>query len=499
MEWATNAAGDHIQAGTPNAYGYPLRCPVCKAAVYHRNGIYNRPHFAHYSGNSNRACELYDPRKSAHGGFSDSRPRFPEAPSFGVPVLIWLDRELASLSLQLRLPMFPNGYASKLTFTMPNGYGTRTLAGEQLTHQRFVSLPLGEPPARVKTNPLDLETEVRIEEALSQFRLSGNYFRSMSSGGVLEVQETPLELGEEYFYISQRALQGPYPAALKVHGQKVHRSWWAYRVLLLDTPDSRDEDIADLRSYLGKSVVPPKPRVEIIWPPPQRFDADGTAVYIETTRQLIIRSDAGPPNVRTGSESEAGINHLSGLFYQVTLGACEKEAIVWVHGSTVRRLRFTSASFAKPGGVVLTTPTLSSNIVSPMAEEIAGQRAPIEITVPSALLWRNANFNGRRLNPLPNGETYITDGPLGEASFGAFGSIRTPLQAADDGIERSTWHTKIEKLVAASIGPSALQSMKSIHSKAQLVRWAFENNAQQLLPLVLSAFSSEVTCDFPRD
>lgn len=492
MEWATDTVGEHVRAGTPEAYGYALRCPVCKAAVYHRSGAYNRPHFAHYSGNSNRECELYDPRVGGQVGASGSQPRRLASFDFEAPALIWVDGELVSLSLRLRLPKFPSGYASTLTITSSSG--TRTLAGEELTRTALVSIPLREPPAKIKTNPPDLATEMRIRDVFSQFHLSGNYFRTVTNGGVLESPDAALELGGEYFYVSQHPLPEPSPPALKIaEPPKESRGWWVYRLLLRNSPYTRNDDIADLRSYLGKSIVPAKSRVEIIWPPASRFDADGTAVFAETVKQLVARSDGGPPNVETGSGAKVVIGDLGEGCYQITLNAPEEDAIVWVFSGTSRRLRFVEASPAVPRGVTLTATNDSADLVSIPAAEVARQAGSVEVSVPSERLWRNARLNGNRLSPLPNGESLTLEGPLQDLRFGAFGSVVCAHQVTVNGVNENPWYAKIDRIVAATAGLTASEGLKSIRRKHQAVRWAVENDAMRLLPLVLSALSSEVS------
>lgn len=490
MDWATNAAGDLVMAGTPDAYGYGLRCPVCKAGIYHRNGTYNRPHFAHYSGNSNRACELYHPGIGGFDGTSGSPDRLLQPSGFEAPALIWVAEELVSLSLRLRLPKFPKGYAS--TLTVSSSMGRSVFVGEALTRTSFVSLPMREPPAKVETSPLDSAMEMRIEAVLGQFRLSGNYFRATVNGGVLERPDAALELGEEYFYVSQRPLPEPYPSALKVPERQEHRGWLVYRLLLRDDPNTRSEDIADLRFYLDKRIVPPKPRVEVVWPPACRFDADGTAVFGETTKQLIVRTNDGLPNVETGSHVEATIDGLGNGCYQIAFNTPEEEAVVWMSSGAIRRLRFAAVQQATPRGVVLTASSGAADLTSTSAASVAGQVGAIEISVPSERLWRKAYFNGKKLSPLPNGERHVLEGPFQDVRFGAFGSVAIPQQVVAGRVSGSPWYTRIERLVATSVGPAASESLKSIRSKHQVIRWAVESDAIHLLPLVLSAFSAEV-------
>lgn len=490
MDWARNASGDDVRAGTPDAYGYPLRCPCCKAGVYHRNGVYNRPHFAHYSGNSNRTCELYYPGIGGLGGASGSPHRPLPPPGFEAPALVWMDEEIIPLSLRLRLPKFSKDYAS--TLTVSSSIGRSVFIGEALTRTSFVRLPLQEPPAKVKTSPPDSAMEMRIEAVLGQFRLSGNYFRATVNGGVLERPDAALELGEEYFYVSQRPFSEPYPPALEVSGPREYRSWLVYRILLRDDPNARDENIADLGFYLDRHVVSPKPCVEIVWPPACRFDVDGTAVFAETTKHIIVRTNDGPPSVKAGSQIGTSIDDLGAGCYRVAFSASEEDAIVWMPSGAFRRLRFERMQQLVPRGVTLTTSGGAADLTSAAATEIAGQADDIEVSVPSERLWRNCRFNGKKLSPLPNGERHTFEGPFQDIRFGAFGSVIVSQQTVAGAISGSTWHAKIDRLVITSVGRDALESLKSIRSKHQVIRWAIESNAIHILPLVLSAFSAEV-------
>lgn len=484
-----------MRAGTLEARGYPLRCPVCKAGVYHRNGVYNRPHFAHFSGNANRACELYHPDVGGLGTNSNSSHRPPLTTGFEPPALIWSDDKLASLSLRLRLPRVPDGYAS--TLTISSSRGVRSFAGAELSRPAFVTLPLRDPPAKVQTSPSDPSIEMRLEAVLSQFRLSGNYFRVTANGGILEGQDAALELGEEYFYVSQRSLRERYPAALKISRRQEHGQWFVYRVHLRDNPTTYVGDVEDLRICLDRRVVPPKPRLDIVWPPAYRFDDDGKAIFARTKTEFIVRSTDGPPAIKSGNQIEATTGDLGRGFYRIELNVTEEEAVIFTTSGAVQWLRFESVRQAIPSGVVITAPGGSVDIASPKAEAIACEFGPVEITVPSELLWRNVRLNGRKINPLPNGEVHILEGPLHDINFGAFGSIFRQETNSSSGVIESQWYRKIEMLVAMATSYAAMDRLKSARSKHQATRWAVENNAISILPLVLSALSAEVSRDIP--
>lgn len=491
MDWALNSADDHVRAGTAGADAYSLRCPVCNASVYHRHGVYNRPHFAHYSRNFNRACELYHPGTGTSNGTRGAATPLSAQTSFESPALIWRDDCVIPLALQLRLPKVPNGYAS--TLTVFSSRGRRVFLGEDLSRTMFAQLSLQEPPARIETSPRDPATEMRVEHVLHQFRLSGNFFRATANGGVLEPLDASLELGQEYFHVSQRALPTPYPPALILTREpRQHRSWNIYSLLLRDDISTRRDDITALESYLGRAIAMSRHHIGVIWPPPYRIDVDGAPVFADTSSQLIVRSYAGAPKVQSRNGAAVMINDLGDSLYQVTFDTPGDEAIVWAPSGSIQRIRFGEICLSVPGGVMLVTSSSVSNLISLSATELADQPESIHISVPTELLWRNASLNDENLRPLPNGTAHFFEDQLWGIDFGAFGSVVAHQCSAVPDVSEDQWYAKIYRIVSVVIGSNASASMRSIRSKQEATRWAIENKAIHLLPLVLSAFRDEV-------
>lgn len=492
MDWATNSRGEEVSAGTRDAIGSFLRCPVCKLQVYHRSGPFRRPHFAHFSGNSSQACELYHPGAGDDGGANATaawaRPRT-IAPILGSPALIWRDGEPIPTSLALRLPRFLEGYAS--TLTINSALGQRRLRGESLARTTFAQLSLREPPASIESMPRDAATEIRLGTLLQEFRLAGNFFRATVDGGVLEHRNVPIELGEEYFLVTQRRLELSIPRALEIVQERTDRSWMAYRLRLRDDAKTRHDDISELRSYLGREVVPSRPRVNVIWPPPSRFDPDGARVYRTTISQLIVRSNAEPPRYLSATSGDSEVAALGEGLYCIDLKCREGEAVVWLPGGSVQRLRFEDSNFAEPEGISFKSGTESIALCAPQAVELARSSGLIEIRVPAERLWRRVRIGRLPLRPIPHGHVHFISGPVLDIDAGAFGSFYVEPAA----IEKETsppWYLPLEKLIAGIAGPAASRRLGSVRTKGQLVRWAAENNAQPILPIMLFALSAEV-------
>ena len=490
MHWAIDSSGTHIEAGTNSARGYGLRCPCCKALVYHRHGSFNRPHFAHYSGRSNRTCELYYPSHDATVGNGHSAIRGAPTNGFSSPALVWRDSASLTASLHLRLPRLPEDYSSSIR--VQSLLGIESFREGSLCRTRFTPLPLHSPPAVAATAPRDDELDFLLEDVLSQFRLTDNYFRATATGGILERSDATLELGAAYILVSQRALSTPQPPSLIAVGEaRQQRSWTVQRFQLRDDPELYAVDIPELTAYLGRHIVPPKPRIEFIWPSPMHHDLDGAPVFSEFTRQLIVRSPSGPPKATTTDFSSLAIEDLGDSLYQVALiPNIESEIAVTGANASRMRLAFAAESFASPAGVSLRSSDRVADLVCAEAVELARRAGKIEITVPSELLWRTGRINGIKLKPLPNGFSLEILSPVESIDFGAFG--RAHVQRAATSSTGGHWTEKVDILVRSYAGEEALSRLQLVAERCQLFRWAIENNALHILPLVISAYPDEV-------
>ena len=487
MDWAIDAAGDHVRAGTPAACRHSLRCPVCRSSVYHRHGAYNRPHFAHYSRNFNQACELYHP---GAGGASLAGLTPTALPSFGAPALLWRDSASIPLSLQLRLPKVPKGYAS--TLAICSSLGKTHFSGDDLVRTSFVQLPLQAPPAKVESYPTDLGMMMRIEALLGQFRLSGNYFRATASGGVLESVDAALELGEDYILLTQRPLSESQPQALEHRSPpRQHRSWIIYQLHLRDDFRTRTGDVAALQSCLGRAITVPKPRVDIVWPPPHRFDTDGVPLFADNTTELVAKTGARALNVVAERDIPTSVENLGEGLYRIKVGATSGEVAIWPPLGSTQHARFESQTLTAPDGVALISSNGRIGLMSQAASDEAARSGHAAIAVPSELLWRNARCDGHRVTPVPNGLLHTFERPFNDLDFGSFGSISIPASRPALEVRLPSWHARLEGLVIASCGLVALTKLKTVRSKHEALSWAVENNATHILPLILSAFSAE--------
>ncbi|WP_435634845.1 hypothetical protein ACSC9U_26555 [Pseudomonas solani] len=493
MEWAIDYNGNHIRAGDRDSEKAFLRCPVCKARVYHRNGYSRRAHFAHFSGNSNQECELYYPGMGIStfgnkGTINSETYSISESLNLGSPALIWRDGEQIPISMLLRLPSLPREYPWALCINSQLGH--RKLSGEQLEKTTFAPVALQIPPTNIEISPRDPTIEARLKEVIGNFKHEGNFFRAHHGGGTLIASNAPLELGETYYLVSQRGLSLVQPNALEILQTRADRNWTVYKLRLRDNPESRKQDITDLRNYFSRDISLPRPKVDLLWPPPSRIDPDGAYVYSTSTKQVIIRSNTSSP-YGASTTSTLDATPLGRNLYSISFGSLDEEVSIGVRGGTHQHLRFEDVDLAKPDGVELRSANLIAGLHTVDAVKVVNCKEGLVVKVPTERLWRNARVNQLPLRSLPTHRVYEISDSIKELDFGSFGRVSVSLPAIEDGLD-ALWYKKFERLIVAMAGPLAWAQLSRVSSRGQLISWAARNRAHPILPLILSAFSVEV-------
>lgn len=497
MKWAINHRAEHVRADEPGvSYSFDLRCPVCRERVFPRSGQFREAHFAHYGGNSSKACDQYHPREGVATGLHASpskQGRDYNRGAFGAPALLWKDDHTLPTSLYLRLPSTPGGFSSNLRVI---SRATSQFRGKDLAKPVFAGLRLQVPPGHCETTPNDLAMEMLINEVLANFKLTGNYFKATTEGGVLEHPDAPLELGESYWLVTQVALRDPISTLLQIDERRFDRSWFAYRIDLPLTIANEFNGLKILSAYLEREVIQPRPRVNLVWPTPDRIDPDGTPVFDRSVASIFVRSVAGVPQC-VAQEQQGGLQEqpiegekVDGDLFVFRFDGKVDEAIIGVQNGLARRLRFDTCTLLQPAGVYLHLNEHSLPVFDLRLGELLVEASAVRVEVPSHRLWRNVKVNGLALRPLPDGNDFVINGQLLSISAGSFGEIflkRAEKEAAD-----LHWSVCMEGFVTQFAGSHAAHRLSQIHNKYQLLRWACQYDAQALLPKLLSLMSSGV-------
>lgn len=497
MRWAINHRSQHVRADAPGVYSWlELHCPVCKQRVFPRRGAVREAHFAHYGGNSSKACELYQPGEgeaTSSSTVTQGTAHTHKKKAFGTPALLWRGEQSLPASLYLRLPSNPGGFDSSVKII---SRATSQFRGADLSRPMFAGLRLQVPPAELETVPADSALEALIKDTLSHFKFAGNYFRATNEGGVLLAPGDPLELGEDYWLVSQTPLREPVPHHLRIYERRSDRAWFVYRIALPLVEGNAVEVMGELTSYLQRKVIRPSPKVNLVWPTPNRIDLDGVPVFDFSVSELLVRSSVGVPQCLLETAQLVSGEPISHDLFAFRFDGSASEALIGTTQGAGRRLRFASCDLSRPTGVVLHIGDESIQAFDPGAGQLIAKASEVRVEVPSHRLWRNVRVNGVALRPLPDGNEYAINGQLHALSAGAFGEV-LKFSEADSAGHQAPWHSSIARIVALVVGPLAAIRLRHVQSKGQLIRWASDHDAHALLPKLLSTLSAEVTRDVP--
>jgi hypothetical protein len=130
-----------------------------------------------------------------------------------------------------------------------------------------------------------------ITEHVDRFRGLGNYFCGSELGGRLLAPEEPLEWGESYRLLSQRAL---WPVVecdgLEITPTEKLGDWYVYEVTLPAFAQTESESRREALSRdLGRIVRAPRAHAYFVDPPPHHIEPDGTYVFPETVERITLR------------------------------------------------------------------------------------------------------------------------------------------------------------------------------------------------------------------
>lgn len=487
MRFALNHRGEHVRADAVGPYAFGLRCPVCKEPVFSRPGSIRQAHFAHRSGNSNKACELYYPG-GGEGSYQYSDParvtRTISKERLGEPALLWKSGEALVTSLYLRLPTHPDGFPVAVAVT---SFGSSRYAGNQLKKPQFVRLRLQTPPAQVETSPRDESIEQALAETLAQFQLTGNFFRTTGEGGVLIAPDQPLELGQSYWLVTQSTLRKPVCEYVRLEEHRSDRAWHAYRLELACSRGDTEFALVEVARYLRREIIEQRPKATIVWPFPVRRDPDGVRVFQNETSHLLVRSPLGLPHLRSVDHADVVPEGMDGDLFQIPVRTGTKEALLGLANGRWERLRFDDYELYKPNCVWVRSADARVALFEPSARDLLASGSSLHLDVPVHRLWRNILVDAKPIRPIPDGLSCFIEGVVSEIDAGAFGAVRCPKGVVVP--TPSQWWSKSQHLVRVVKGGRAADALQSVNDKATLLRWARDHEAAPLLPKLLCEIS----------
>jgi hypothetical protein len=151
------------------------------------------------------------------------------------------------------------------------------------------------PPVKVSASGALTHVAEAIKMDVSLFKSTGNYFQVSEVGGRLLAPLEPLEWGERYLLLTQRAhASAPVDFGMAIESREWTRGWIIYRIQLPTDAKVGDDSIREMIGrYLGRTIKAPRARVYFVDPPPHHFEPDGTFVFPETTKRIVLRQTEG--------------------------------------------------------------------------------------------------------------------------------------------------------------------------------------------------------------
>ena len=358
MDWAKDQLGKPIHASQRAPLSYRYYCGKCGEPVFRRAGAQRTAHFAHYSHSPKPECEFYHPSSDVTLPQS-TRARIAQRIKSNNPSLlggiVLSRREGGGYSLNLKLPRLPAETALIGEIEIRSGLGIRTYSANQLQWSQFVPVVPQLPLVKIYASESLAHAAAVINVDISQFRSTDNYFRVSEAGSKLLGSEEPLEWGERYWVITQRALTLPSEGlGIEIESENDGRGWNYHEIVLPTSAQAMELSSEEaIGQYLRRSVRPSRARVYFVEPAPHHIEPDGTYIFQETTEKIILRRTPGSRlDVEVGSQtvSEPTVNELQEEWCEIS-GVVVGDFTVLVEGREELFGRIEKCQLFTPAGI----------------------------------------------------------------------------------------------------------------------------------------------------
>lgn len=498
MHWAVDYLGKEVAADRISVYSSRFRCPCCGEPVFHKKrGVERRAHFVHFG--SSPDCRLYYP---GSGGYPPSRHSQMSGASKGAwreatnGASLYLKVEgRHQASLQIRLPTVSDVGVLQGSINLSSNYGPRApISISALSKSIYRAVPMSCPPATCTASPGAEAVASQINQALSEFKFSNNFFRASPVGGVLLHPDDSLEAETSYWLITQSSLRGGATTlGLKVEEHPASRGWYRYLLSIPSQEVMAGPTIqASLEQLLGRAITSATKRAVVVYPLPNHFDPDGIGVYGQETTSLLVRCPDGLEvkvlETTTASAARQVLESKSG-FVRIT-GLVPGDVTIVVDGLIHDRVRIRDCVPFRPYGVRIKAAESAVELFEPAAAILLRANvADLEVSVPTNRSWRVIRLSGSKINPLPNGFSLTVHGQLSELCAENFGSICLGRPEREDfEIDASIVNRDLLVMLSAlslqHSGPRAAMALQDLcfMEREAAATWANEFGLQWLYP-----------------
>lgn len=338
MEYAYDGVTGNLESAGQARGARRYTCPVCKAPVNLRAGVFRQAHFAHWPGYGSPACERFVPGQQgihpqgktgsavANRRKMELRLRIPPAP------------ERAAWQLELILPscrecpaMITLDVGARLQHVSMRSMGTprRVGADPSVTPYRIVSFEGKPDPAFVNG----------VEPECPGLPASGAAVFSASGSGELRgfPRAQTLRYGQTFALLWHTPADPDFPDELVIERLGSQKGW---RLAVATLPDEPSEScVAWLTAFTGLPVAPPLPLILPVWP---FFTRPGSINAIDCVRaEMVVVAALGMSSAAAGT----------GPAMQAQIGTAKRTAVGVETSPAFFVLRAEGASFVRVADV----------------------------------------------------------------------------------------------------------------------------------------------------
>jgi len=470
--------GQWIKADIAARSHGPFRCGCCGAPVSLRSGDLRAPHFAHAQHRAKKDCEEYHPSNyvplidTIHAPANQNKRHTPDD-------LVWVGfagDTPRTFAIVLRLPSAAGYPAWQGHIVAPTVRGELVLSCDQLRQGCSVELPPAV-KAQLHRQPdcsVNNDYWTLIREAVPLLsEHSWTFFNDSPGVGARLADAAPLHCGDQYWGLLRRS------AASDISGldlvqlestQQWEQGWWVHRFHLREDGSEVTSARAVAERVLGRTILPARPRIMLIDPPPHHLTPDGRTFVAAPCRRLLFRRSTALPVHATGPDDKIwpvdDIDDHAVAIPQPELGQWTLRI-----ENVVFRLVIGEAKFFRPPGIRVEIADRAIDLVS--LADVLARGEPIATTTQFLLTLPHAALEAAiRIDeePWPHGqaalEIALLEGAGHRVDAAAFGVIDTRLLFAAPG-QKSAATASMERLrplvswlvsVASSDGEIGLSS-----------------------------------------
>lgn len=479
MDWANDQFGKIVHATEKRLFRYGFTCPECGERVRLRAGKERRPHFAHYGHNPKPDCENYHPLPNERLISFTGLPREDSASaafnSFSIRGGVYLEGgEDGRFLLYLKLPRIKPDVNISGELSIQTALGVRNYSAFQLRRSLFVRVRPQVPLVEVSGQDQMRDAVGVILEDASNFQVTGNIFRANGDSGRLLSPSEPLEWGGAYRILTQHSLpSSPLEIGCELVAQSMGKGWLLYEVRMPNAPE--EEGLENpLRNlvfrFLGRSINRQNARAYLIDPIPHHIEPDGTYIYPNSPKRLLLRRTINSEIHIEGSgcSLETEIKEHGSEWVEI-VGLIQGEATITCNAQIQLSIRIENCEPFRPQGIQISVgdhnyDLFDKNLRNALKEHWSGI---VEIHAQStriaeAIQVEESRWTRRGLQYLLNDGALC---PVIEAgNFGAlvWRELKKPADSVVSyvGAEMASKRTWIEGLVMKMAGHDALLQLK---------------------------------------